>query len=70
MSTLLFPWKKNKTDAHVETIKWSHGNSKYEIYVPILEDLELKLLLPHCLDVKAKVEQVVQANAHLGPSLF
>jgi hypothetical protein len=70
MSTLLFPWKKSNSDAHVETIKWSHGNSKYEIYVPILEDLELKRLLPHCLDVKTKVEQVVQTNAHLGPSLF
>jgi hypothetical protein len=70
MSTLLIPWKKPTTTSHVETIKWSHGNSKYEIYVPVLEDLELMVLVPHCLDVKAKIEQVVSNNAHVGPSLF
>jgi hypothetical protein len=33
-------------------------------------DLELKALMPHCLDVKTKVEQVMTIDAHLGPSLF
>jgi hypothetical protein len=43
-STLLIPQLKPINDAHEETIKWSYGNSKYEIYTPILEDLELKVL--------------------------
>jgi hypothetical protein len=60
MSTLLIPWKKTTINDHVEAIKWSHGNSKYEIYVPVL----------HCLDVKAKIEQAVTKDARIGSSLF
>jgi hypothetical protein len=51
--------------------KWSHGNTKYKIYTPVLfEDLEFKVLILHCLDVKTKIEQVTTNNASLGPSLF
>jgi hypothetical protein len=67
---LLIPWKKFTSDAHVKTIKWSHGNSKYEIYISVLEDIELKCVLPHCMDVRTKIEQVVSTEAHLAPSLF
>jgi hypothetical protein len=69
-TTPLIPWTKYNSDAHVETIKWSQGNSKYEIYILVLEDIELKCVLPHCMDVRTKVEQVVSAEAHLAPSLF
>jgi hypothetical protein len=68
---LLIPWKKFTSDAHAETIKWSQGNSKYEIYISVLEDIELKCVLPHCMDdVRTKIEQVVSTEAHLSPSLF
>jgi hypothetical protein len=69
-TTLLIPWKKSTSDTHVETIKWSQGNSKYEIYISVLEDNELKCVLPHCMDVRTKIEQVVSTEAHLAPSLF
>ena len=39
MRTLVIPWKKRASKDHAEIIKWSHGNTKYEIYIPILEDL-------------------------------
>jgi hypothetical protein len=68
-STLLIPWEKSKIKEHAETIKWSRGNTKYEIYIPVLEDLELMFLLPHCLDAKEKIEQVV-SDLHLGSALF
>jgi hypothetical protein len=70
MSRLLIPWTKSTNNVHEETIKWSQGNAKHETCSPVLEDLELKALMPRCLDVKIKVEQVVTIVAHLGPSLF
>jgi hypothetical protein len=63
------PWKKPATSDHVECLKWSHGNTKYEIFISILDNLELMFLLPHCLDAKEKIEQVV-SDAHLGQALF
>jgi hypothetical protein len=70
MSTLLIPWTKFTNNVHKETIKWSHCDTKHETCSPILEDLESKALMPHCLAVKTKVAQVVTIDAHLGPSLF
>jgi hypothetical protein len=52
------------------TIKWLQGISKYEIYISVLEDIELKCVLPHCLDVRTKIEKLVSTEAHLAPSLF
>jgi hypothetical protein len=63
MSALLISWIKSTTNGHEETIKWSHGNTKYETHSPVLEDLELKVLMPHCLAVKTKIEQVVTIDA-------
>jgi hypothetical protein len=53
----------------LECLKWSHGNTKYEIFISILDNLELMFLLPHCLDAKEKIQQVV-SDAHLGQALF
>jgi hypothetical protein len=69
MSALLAPWKKPATSDHVECLKWSHGNTKYEIFISVLDNLELMFLSPHCLDAKEKIEQVV-SDAHLGQALF
>jgi hypothetical protein len=54
MSTLLIPWKKSTSKEHADAIKWSHGDAKHEIFIPVLllEDLELMFLLPHCLETK------------------
>jgi hypothetical protein len=70
MNTLLIPWIKSTNNVHKETIKWSHGNAKHEICTPVLGDLELKALMPHCLAVKSKIEQVVTVDAHLGHHSF
>ena len=66
----LFHWEKPANDEHTETIKWSLGNSRYEIHCIVLHDLDLAVLLPHCLEIKNKIEAVVTANNHLGPSFF
>jgi hypothetical protein len=66
----LFPWKKPLTKDHVEAIKWSNYNSRYEIHTTVLNELDLPILLPHCLEVRNKIEAVVTVNAHLGSSLF
>jgi hypothetical protein len=71
MSILIIPWKKTTSEGQqMETIKWTHVNSRYEIHAPVLEVLELSTLLPHCLEIKAKIESVVTTVAHIGPSLF
>jgi hypothetical protein len=36
----------------------------------VLNKLDLLILLPHCLEVKNKIEAVVTSNAHLGHSMF
>ena len=47
------------TDVHEETIKWSCGNTKYKIYTPVLNNLELYILILHsCLEVKNKIKQI------------
>jgi transposase InsO family protein len=68
--TIIIPWKKTVSDTQVETIKWTHVNARYEIHAQVLENLELSSLLPHCLEIKAKIESVVTTAAHIGPSLF
>jgi hypothetical protein len=65
----VLPWKKPVTSDHVECLKWSHGDTKYEIFISILDNLELMFLSPHCLDAKEKIEQVV-SDAHLSQALF
>jgi hypothetical protein len=66
----VFPWKKPLTTDHAEAIKWSNNNARYEIHTTVLNNLDLSILLPHCLEVRNKIEAVVTTNAHLGPSLF
>jgi hypothetical protein len=66
----LFPWKKPLTMDHAEAIKWSNDNARYEIHMIVLNELDLSILLPHCLEVKNKIKAVVTTNAHLGPSMF
>jgi hypothetical protein len=71
MSALLIPWIKSNNNVHEEIIKWSHDNAECEICLPVIKDLEWKMLMPHCLAVKTKIEQVVTIDAHRwGPSLF
>jgi hypothetical protein len=66
----IFPWKKPLTTDHAEAIKWSNNNARYEIHTIVLNELDLSILLPHCLEVKNKIEAVVTTNAHLGPSML
>jgi hypothetical protein len=66
----LFPWKKPLTMDHAEAIKWSNNNGRYEIHTTILNNLDLSILLRHCLEVRNKIRAAVTVNAHLGPSLF
>jgi hypothetical protein len=66
-----FPWKKpSQSELYTLAVKWSQGNSKYEIYVATLEDMDNETLLPHCIDVKGNVQKEVSNDDHLGPSLF
>ena len=54
----------------LESIKWTNPDgTRYEVYSDQLS-LELKELLPHCLNVRSKVLKVVNVNAHKGPSLY
>jgi hypothetical protein len=70
-SNIIFPYKKDHTlEKYDTTCKWKQGNTKYEIHAHTLEDLDIKDLLPHCLEIKTKVTKEVHNNAHLGPALF
>jgi hypothetical protein len=64
------PWQKTTGRARKEPIRWTRGNSKYELYSATLESVELEDVLAHCKLVKHKVRQVVSNNNHLGPSYF
>ena len=64
-----FPFVSKDDELRNESIKWSRGNSKYEIYIPILKSLELNELLPHVMNFRSKVLTTVGTEAHRGPSL-
>lgn len=67
----IFPFKIEETsDTKTQPIKWKQNNSSYEIHTNILESIELSKVLPHCLEVEAKILAVVTTANHQGPSLF
>ena len=49
---------------------WQVGNTKYEIHTPELDDLDIAVFLPHCLDVRNKVLSAVSTENHKATSLF
>ena len=65
-----FPLVQEETAAQTMTVKWQIGSSKYEIYTPLLKDLELSVLLPHCVEIKSKIESAVSTVNHRGQSYF
>ena len=68
---LLFPFPmKDEIKPEKHAIKWSIGNSKYEIHVPQLDSIELKHLVPHYITVRHQIDKVVSTANHKGPSLF
>ena len=66
----VMPWVKTKCESYAESIKWNQGNSRYEIHSRILEDMDLDVLVPHCLEVRRKIQAVVNVDNHLGPAFF
>jgi hypothetical protein len=50
-------------------VKWSVGNTKYEIPIPVLKQYELGHIVNHCMLVKHKIKQDV-GNANNGYLLF
>ena len=60
----------HEDNSNKETIKWAIGNSKYEVSGRILESMEIKDLLPHCMLIHNKVTAQVTTQAHVGPSLY
>src|SRR5210317_1116684 len=66
----LVPWKEIHQEGREQTIKWMVGTAKYEIYTFVLDTTNVGILLPHCLDVKYKIEQAVANPIHLGTSFF
>jgi hypothetical protein len=43
----VMPWVKPKNDGYAEAIKWQQDNARYKIHSWILEDMDMKTLLPH-----------------------
>ena len=70
--TQVFPFKvPDADDLHHEAIKWSVGNTKYEFHAPTLgHPHEIENVLPHCLNVKAKIDAIACNEAHKGPSIY
>ena len=68
--TEVFPLQVETNDEYPQAIKWTIVNTKYEIYVPTLKEFSVAALLPHCLDVKSKIDAVVSTEAHRAPSYF
>ena len=69
-STSPFSFVPTKEDPRKESIKWSRGHSRYEIYLPVLQSLDLNELLPHAINFRAKLLTAVGTDAHKGPSLY
>ena len=68
---LIFPFKKpSQDDIHQEAIKWSIGDSGYEIYITILDDFGLEQLLPHCLSIINKINAIVGTEVDKAPSMY
>jgi hypothetical protein len=51
-------------------VKWSVGNTPYEVYTPSLASSDSLDMLPHGLDVRNKVISTVGTVAHRRPSLY
>jgi hypothetical protein len=66
----IMPWAKTKSESYAESIKWNQGNARYEIHSQILEDMDLDVLVPHCLEVRRKIQAVTNVEAHLGSAYF
>ena len=66
---VFIPWSKPEVGTAL-TIKWKISTTGYEISSPTLDSIQLHEVLPHCVDTRRKIEQVVSTPAHLGPSLF
>lgn len=69
MAGELFPFKIEDR-AKPETVKWRQQNTNYEIHTTLLEDLDVSLLLPHCINVRDKIDTVVTNNNHRAVSFF
>ena len=64
-------YDKNKDqDQYLETFKWHVNDNKYEIHAHTLEDIDLGVLLTHCVEVSSKIRSEVTDDADVGPSLF
>jgi hypothetical protein len=40
-------------------VKWSIGNTRYEIYIPVLNCYKLGYIVQHCMLVKRRINQEV-----------
>ena len=66
----MFPFITTDDGKKDETIKWRSGNANYEIHIPMLDSIELRDLVPHCLSYRAKIEAAGTTAAQMGPTLF
>lgn len=53
-----------------ESIKWNINAQQHTIYMPTLHEIALGILIPHCLLVRMKVQNVVANDLHHGRSMF
>ena len=67
---LEIPWTVLPKKSRARNLKWSVGNSSYEIYTHTLKNTNKGDLFSHCLTIKSKVEQAVANQIHLGTSFF
>jgi hypothetical protein len=68
---LTFPFDKNKVEPGPTTaVKWTIAKKPYEIHSPTLDDINLAILVPHCLETKQKIQKAVGTPNHLAKSLF
>ena len=65
-----FPLQTSDVAKSTLAVKWQQLNTKYEIHISVLRELDLSIIVPHCLDVVDKVIGVVGTAAHKGPSLY
>ena len=66
----LIDWKKKIPEGPEENIKWQIANGKYEMHSPRLNDLDISVLLPHCVDTRNKILSAVSSDNHKAASLF
>ena len=64
---ILIDWKKKIPEGPEENIKWQIANGKYEMHSPRLNDLDISVLLPHCVDTRNKILSAVSSDNALGP---